>query len=79
MPSPTDLTEAISQLQSKQSKYGITVDATRERLPKNDGYGSRKSPKARRFAGDSFYLFAYTLSLGAFIVQLVLIAIFDFI
>ena len=76
MASPTNLTERISQL--RQRKGGFLPDQQpRPPLAPPDSPQTPAPVKARKFATDSFMLFAYGLFAAAIAAQLFLIVWLD--
>lgn len=74
MSSPTNLTDNLSRLRERKGGSNIgNNECPKSTLPK----GQKKPKRERRFATDTFMIFAYTLLGIATVSQLILIVLLD--
>lgn len=76
MSSPTNLTERITKLRDRQDSFLGQQPASPSPAPKAKSI-PRTKRRERKFATDSFMLFAYSLFAVALIVQVILIVWLD--
>lgn len=74
MTSPTNLTERLTQLRDREDSFLGQQPETPSPAPKR---APRSKRRERKFATDSFMLFAYSLFAVALIIQILLIIWLD--